>query len=427
MIGVTAAWILGAAVLASPPTGSCGVAAADATGRAFDFRDVVRSIDDSHPRLRAAAARVEAAAADAVAAGLWTNPTLSTQWDRSIGFTTYNPRWGYFQLQAMQWIEVGAPRARRRAGRWEAVATRRDREDVRRGLVRDAYVATVALARTQHRRDILAQARRQLLDAKRIVARRVAAGAAPDVHLVRLDVMEAELDAAEREGLADLGRARRDLELAVGPGAAQLAPRTRLDLCQTTDLPELETLRHAFASRPDLAALRTREKAAQASVTAARRAVFRGVGLTVGTAIGGGYDPATGRQQVDVIGGVALPLPLVDRGQGSVRAVRARASAAQRDTEAAHARAELDVARLLEEARTRRQARDQLAQAGVRRAEVLVSEVMAGYRDGGLGVLELVDALETLREVRLQLADLAAAARLTEGEVLDAAGMLGTP
>jgi outer membrane protein, heavy metal efflux system len=426
---VIGAIVIGLTLVSSGPDAdgsSCGVPrfVDDGEGASFRLNDALQAIDASHPRLQAASLRADAAYADAIAAGLWTNPLLSVQWDRSIGYTTYTPGTGYVQLQASQWIEVGAPRARRAAGRYEARARERDGEQVRRALIGDAFVATIAIALARHRVDVLVQARGQLADAQRIVAHRIAAGAAPDVHRLRLDVLASDLDALIGVAKGDLASARRDLDVALGPGATRVPGVPDLDLCSELSVPGSEGLAHGAARRPDLLALGLRERAADAGISVARREIFSGIGVTLGTAIGGGYDPATRRQQIDVIAGIALPLPLIDRGQGTVPAARARAGAAVRDREAAVRETKVLLAGLRYELRERRRAQRQLAEVGLVRAQSLLATVMAGYHDGAFSVLELVDALETLRDTRLTLADLAAAARLAEGRLLDTAGML---
>jgi cobalt-zinc-cadmium efflux system outer membrane protein len=407
---------------------SCGLTRSpDADdGGSFALDEVVAAIDATHPRLQAAAMRSDAAEADAIARGLWTNPQLSGQWDRSIGYTTYTPRTGYFQVQASQWIEVGAPRARRIAGRIEARAVRLDRDQLRRALIGDAFAATIGVALARHRLDVLAQAREQLGAAQTIVERRIAAGAAPDAHRLRLEVLAADLEAMIDNARGDLAGARRDLDVALGPASARVPGVPSLDLCAKLRVPTAEGLKDGASRRPDLLALGLRRTAADAGIRVARREIFSGVGLTFGTAIGGGYDPATRRQQVDVIAGVALPLPFIDRGQGTLPAARARAAAASRDREAALRETDASLLGLERELRARRRAQQRLVEVGLPRARALLDVVLAGYHDGAFSVLELVDALVTLRDTRLELAELAAAARLAEGRLLDTAGLLGT-
>lgn len=401
----------------------------DESASTFGLEDAVRTMLRGHPLLAAARAQNQAAAFDVLSAGLWTNPVLSLRYTRSAGFTTYDPVIGYAEFGVQQQIETsGVPGARRRAAEFEREATRADGLAVQQGLVFDVRAAYVSLAAAHARLAVLRETLSDLERADQVVRARVQAGAAPRYDASRIAIALADARAAVADAEADILRARSDLDVAVGPLAGTLRGVPRFDVQANPPLPPLSAMLDGLAqARPDLSAARERARAARAQIDVARRSVFQGVVLYVGGAVGAGVGmdntgAVTGRQ-IDLVVGVTLPLPLVDRGQGSVPGAQHRAIAANEMAEALLVSAQQRVRASYAEVVRRRAALEEYRQTGAAAAGGMRREAEAGYREGRLSILELVDAYTSFRDAQLRLIELATGARLAEVQLGRAAGL----
>lgn len=402
---------------------------ADERGDTFGLDDAVRAMLRGHPLLSAARAQHRAASFDVVSAGLWTNPVVSLRYTRSAGFTTYDPVIGYAEFGVQQQIETSdVPGARRRAMEFEREATRADGLALQQSLIFDVRAAFVSLAGAYARLNVLRETLSDLERAHQIVRARVEAGATPRYDASRIAIALADARAAVADAEADVLRARSDLDVAVGPLAATLQGVPRFDLQANPPLPSLSSmLAELPRARADLVAATERARAARAQIDVARRSVFPGVALYAGGAFGGGVGldnagTVTGRQ-VDWVVGVTLPLPVVDRGQGSVPAAQHRAIAASDLAEALLVNAQQRVRALYAEVLRRRAALEEYRSTGAAAAGGMRREAEAGYREGRLSILELVDAYTSFRDARLRLVELAVGARLAEVQLGRAAGL----
>lgn len=236
-----------------------------------------------------------------------------------------------------------------------------------------------------------------------IVHSRVASGMAPRYDASRIQIAVEQAQASLGDVEADIARARGELDIAVGPATADLVGSPRVDAIASAEPPALPSLDEALAAarrRPDVVAAQRRIEAASFEIDAAKRAVFPGIGLRVGA----GYGQSTG--QVDFAAGVTVPLPLLERGQGTVRSAQARAEASRfvaealgtavlQRVQAAHIETAKRIAALA-------RFRDKTGSL----SEGLRAQAEAGYREAKLTVLELVDAFDSLRDARLRLLEL---------------------
>lgn len=392
--------VLAVALLRSAP------AKAEEADEGFPL-EAALALAETHPILRAASAAIRIAEGNAITAGHWTNPVVEASYWQALMRSSYD-RVGTPTVTVGQFVELaGTPAARRRSAVAEARAAQADRDGVARGLEWTVREAFVRLAASHERRRILADTRSDLERASTIVRARVGSGMAPryDGSRMELALEQAAADAAAAE--ADIARARGAFDVAVGPRAAELRGAPRIALLEVPPPPPLAAaLDAARRRRPDVVAARHRADAASIDVDVAKRSVFPGIGVRVGV----GFGQAPG--QLDVGGGVIVPLPVVERGQGSVRAAEARAeetrqltdalvTAATQRVRAAHAEYEKRIEGL---ARFRTQTAS--ATDGMR------AEAEAGYREAKLSVLELVDAYLSVRDARLRLVQLAEEAQL---------------
>jgi len=380
-----------------------------AGGPHFSVDDAIRAMRAQHPALIAAERGIDAARADRKATGLWTNPTIDAQYYKSTRHNTYD-RVGYPTYGISQFIELAnAPGARARAANLTVWATRGDYASTLIGLTMDVMAAMIDVATAQRKVTLVAQALALLDHAAKIVDQRVAAGATPRYDSTRIAVTTAIAHSDYDSLQADLARARGELNAAVGPGVGQLHGEPYFPLDYAPDLPSPEALVDILLKRrPDLEAARQRALGAKVNIEATKRSVWPGLSVS---AIGG-YGNAPG--QVDVGVGVSVPMPVVDHGQGTIPAAKARALQAQANYDAVLVPARNRIYGMHAEISTRRKAYEDYVGRAVAQGDEMLKEAQAGYLSGRFSILELVDAYVSWRDSRLRAVDLAAAARNAE-------------
>jgi outer membrane protein TolC len=327
---------------------------------------------------------------------------------------------GYITYGINQFVELAnAPGARKRAASLTARALRADLANVNVTLTLDVEAALIDLVAARRRQTLLERATTLLDSVAKIVSDRVAAGANPRYDAARFRITQATIHADLAEAQADVARAWAELRAAVGPEAARLSGEPEYPLESGPTLPEPAALLAMLErARPDLEAARQRAASASATISATRRSVWPGVGVTVA----GGYGAA--RQQVDVGVGLSVPLPVVDHGQGTVTAARARAAEANAYVDAVRIPASARIDGMYAEVVTRRHALTQYTDSAVTTGDEMLTEAQAGYLAGRFSVLELADAYAAWRDARLRVIALAAAARNAE---VDLGRQVGQP
>ncbi len=398
------------------PTPFTAPPAADAgPGQHFGLDAALTLMEQSHPLLASARSTVRAASADITAAGLWTNPTLDISHTRSLGYTSYDPGLGYTQLTVSQLLETaGLPIARRRVAEALYAASRSDADGVRLGLAYAVRSAFVSLAAAYARLLVLQETALDLGRADDVVRARVAAGAAPQYDASRIGVALADALAAVSEAQADIIAARVTLDVAVGPRADELHGEPDVDLSVGESLRSLAAMADQMVhTRPDLVAARHRVVSAGGQVDVARRSVFQGITVSAGAALGASVDTSN-VPQMDLSVGVGLPLPILDRGQGTIPAAELRADAARAQYDALVLAARQQLAGYYDTARERQEAVTRYVATGVAGSAGMRAEAEVGYREGHIQILDLVDAYTSYRDARLRLLGLATAARAAE-------------
>jgi cobalt-zinc-cadmium efflux system outer membrane protein len=193
-----------------------------------------------------------------------------------------------------------------------------------------------------------------------------------------------------------------------------------------------DILANIGSTRPDVQAARSRSDEAIAQIAVARRSVFQGITVIGGAAIGTNnrfqvnptMDMPVGQtgQEVDLSLGVSFPIALVDRGQGTIPASQARAVAQHETANALQLAAEQRVVGAYHEMERRRETLRQYIDTGVANSLGMRSEAEAGYREGRMQVLDLVDAYLAVRDARLRIVTLARDTRNAEINLWRAAG-----
>jgi multidrug efflux system outer membrane protein len=407
-----ARWLLGLALLS-------GSARARAEGPEFGLAEALRAMRAEHPALTAAALAVEAAKFDVRDAALWSNPAASIAYTPGVRASSYD-RAGYLNYGLTQFMELSnVPGARKRAAQRLVAASAADQRALLVEMSLDVESALIDLVTAEHKQALIKRALELLNGAADVVEKRFQAGASPRYDTTRIGVTIATAHADHDSALADQARAWAELAAAIGPGMRRLQGSAQYPLERALPLPDASALLAlAERERPDLEAARQRKAAADAQVSAAKRSVWSGVGLS---ALGGfGAAP----RQIDVGVGLNANLPVIDRGQGSVPAAESRARQAEASRAALLAPATQRIAGRRREVEARQRALEDYTQRANVASDEMLQEAQAGYVAGRFSVLELADAYSAWRESRLRALDLAAAARQAEVDLEREVGVL---
>ena len=347
------------------------------------------------------AGSVGAAEAEAVEAGLWPNPSLDYERERtgSAGGDTTEQR-----ARLSQTFDLSGRRAlRREAAERRVEATRQDAAARRAAVateVRHAFYEALFVARRlnvlRDWQETLARAEDTLAalqrggeasgyDRRRIARERLAARA-------RLAEAEAEAERVE-ERLAALTGTGRVLTL-----SGELIP---------AEPAALEGLLAQLPSRSDLRALASRTQAYDSE----RRAADRGwiPDITLGAGIKRVEEP--GRSDSGALFSVSVPLPLFERGEAAGQRAGAQARVTQAEYQLALARAEGEVRGVWRQARSLREAALRFLDRSLPTSRELVRIAELGYRGGEAGILELLDAFRSRLEAETDALELEMKAR----------------
>ncbi len=398
----------------------------------FDVSEAYAAMNRSNPVLMALLEGNQAAESDVIAAGLWTNPMAVVNYTHSLNGPSYTyDSIGNGQLVIQQLLELSnLPGARHDVAQAMLEATRNDSEGVRRSLFFDLRAAIISMTTAVQRRIILHETADHLMHARNIVAIRVDAGAAPRYDLARINIALAAVRADEFDAVADLAAARGMLDVTVGAATRSLHGVPRFDLFESPPLPAVASLVDAAERlRPDLRAAVARMRAARSSVDVARRSVFQGISAYAGAAFGAGNPGSPGQPgyhgtEVDIVLGMAIPLPVLDRGQGTIPAAERRAYAADYVSRAMLVQARLRIEALYRELQLRRENLASYDETTPAEADEMLRMAEAQYREGRTQILELVDAYTSVRDARLRRLGLANDARVAELELARAVGQV---
>jgi cobalt-zinc-cadmium efflux system outer membrane protein len=227
---------------------------------------------------------------------------------------------------------------------------------------------------------------------------RFAEGAVAEGDLIRVQVERERAATSTTLARVEWVRARAELAPYLGGPARGLAlDSVRVALSDDSPgvapLPPLAVLLDsARAARPDLTAARARVAAASAETSLQRALTLRQVGATVGA-------KQIGDRNTVVIG-LSLPIPLFDRNQGEVQRARAERTAAAEELRWAEQKAAAEVEAAYESARLLQEQTTRLRGGFLPRAEETRRIALAAYQEGGIPLLQVLDATRVLADAR---------------------------
>lgn len=371
------------------------------------------------PRYAALQQRIEAAGAEIVEAGVLPNPRLS--YGRFDLLSRTNTMFdGNVQQQVI--LEVPVLIAGQRGTRLEAAEKKAEAAaaDIAAdfvGLIYEEWALFVKQLANKQRIAVLDETARYIEHLSGIVSGRLQAGSASRYDLLRIDI-EAKNVETRRETLRnDLAASAAELGILLGlPDWRPEAQGELVSLNVPTDLNSLWA--EAETLHPEIEAARRGEIAAEADVARAKRERWPTPTFQVGTVF---TDSPYGNTS---FAGVAIDLPIFDRGQGAVARANAAKHAAllQRDLAVARTRGALE--RAVELLARRRETRANFERSVIAKLPDLKDMGESSYRLGKGSLLELLDASRSRTETRLTRLDLLQSEVEAELDALRAAGLL---
>jgi cobalt-zinc-cadmium efflux system outer membrane protein len=377
---------------------------------ALRLADAQKAALERNPDLRIALSAVSAARAAIATADTAPNPMLTVQAmgispSAGIGPGGLRSKAVDSAIRIDQQFERGGKRALRvRNAQFLERAAREDASDVRRQLKLAVAQAYYDLLAAQEKRAILRdtlQLYGQTLDA---AARRRKAGdlAGADVARIEVDALRAANDAESAE--SGLLHAQETLALALGGLPDPRLLRAVDPWPDAADVDDGAALEAIVDARADVRAARARVRAAEEGVRLALSLQTRDV--TVG--VQAEHYPQNGANGYGTGNsfGIAVQIPLYLRNtyQGEIRNAEAQLDSARETLEKARMAAKSELALARDEARVAavalRRYDNELLPAALRSAE----SAEYAFRNGAIGVMDVLDARRTRRATELEAA-----------------------
>ena len=363
--------------------------------------------------------RLSQARADIIAAGVWTNPNLTVNGlflthgvvtggneEVAVSIDQVIPIAGQVGLRKdLARGLLGAEERAYAASAWDAIA--------------DAKIAYVDLQRAQARWRAVRAGMADLARVETVVTERTTAGANAAYDRIRMGVERSKLEGRLAQAEAELLGARAVLAQTVGQSLDARTVTVEDGLEEIGDPPaaaEVDALvKRALANRPDVGSARLRADAGELRVAVLKRQVVPSPDVSVGYARYIDVPGSGGQGGGAMIAGISFPIPLLDRGQGTID----RGHAIAAEDRAKKDAVELTVRREVERATgamavrvaTWRRFRDTTA-LDIDRLRT-IGEL--SYREGRMSILELLDAYASYvdaQERRVELQSQAAKSAL---------------
>lgn len=361
----------------------------------IDEAAFVTALEAHDPRLAVAAAQVATARAEVAAARTRPNPSISIEREEPFvdgtGLATSYLRLAVpIEISGRRGEQIAAAETGVRAAQSEAGRVRFEAIITALGVFDEAIHARLYV-------QLLTESRTALVRAVDIARQRGKTGAASGYEVQRFELELAIHDDELAEARIALARARAQLAMFVDrPGEIDAAG----DLALPGDVPPVAALLGIATARGDLRGAQLRERAARQRAGAADRGWMPLPTLTAGAMTADlGTETGTG-----YVAGIALSIPIFDRGQGEgarAGAERQRASAEARwlarAIPAGIARAHATLIARIAQAR-------QVAQRD--RLDIILRAAETAFREGTVGVVELLDAHRAARAVNLRALEL---------------------
>jgi outer membrane protein, heavy metal efflux system len=365
-------------------------------------RDALGRFLSSDPRIRALNARIEEIRATQAERTLWPNPSATFSRESVLGaHDTF--------LLGRQEVPISGRRGRlQTAGRLAVDVAQAEAQLERVQLQAEVREAYAALLLAQQREEALQGSIRALQELVAILRAREEGGEGSAYDRMRGQRALIDLEAERSLAAGDRARAQGRLAGFLGPQTTpeQLVAADSLIAPVSQPLP-LALIEQALANRGDYRASELSIDRFEAERAAATRLQIPTPSLTGGLKRSDFGGTTSSGYQVSV----DFSIPLFSRGQAATALATAQKARAQAEAESWRLQIEADVRAAHNVARIQHERVTRYQEAAAAIAEPLAQIGRVGYEEGELTILELLDADRQALDARLQLLELAAAAR----------------
>jgi cobalt-zinc-cadmium efflux system outer membrane protein len=341
---------------------------------------------------------IRAAEARIIQAKLVPNPEISVEGE---DFTRADVRSATESMQntleLSQLIELGGKRdSRIREAQFDREAAEWDYQVKRLEALKLTTLAFIDVL-TAQRNVQLAEENVELTEgAVPVTHKRVEAGKASDVELLRTNTAAATARIHRTEVRRDLETARVNLVAQWGAKQATF-PSVNGNLDQLRPIPSLQSLKAKLQQNPDLTRWTTERQKREATLNLARAEAKPDVTLRAGPRLLG-----ASHADLTLVAGFSIPLPLWNRNQGKIAEAEANVAKAADERAAAEAQA---YAELNEGYQTLGRAAEEvqiLRETVLPGAKSAVDQITDGYAAGRFSQLDVLDAQRTYNESQTQ-------------------------
>ena len=383
------------------------------------MRDAVAAALLGSPVLMGYAYDVRTAEARAVQAGRLPNPEFEAEIENALGSGDLRDGDGTEVTAVIsQLIQLGGDRrARRRVAAAERDLAGWEYEAQRIGVVSDVATRYHRLLAVQGRLELARENERLAEDLYQAVTRQIEAGEVAGVERNRAEVARARVRLQTRRLERELSSARHRLAATWGSTQPRFTEAAG-ELGEPGTLPDRARMLAAVVESPDLARFAAEVARGRAGLDLARAEGVPDLTLAAGAKYLRESD------DVGLVVGVGIPLPLFDRNQSNVLAARAELARTLTQRRAAEVVARTAVAVAYEELAAAHDEAAALRDELIPAAQRSYDAVQEAYRQGEVSTLEVLDAGRTLIELKQERLDALAAYR---GATVQAEALIARP
>jgi outer membrane protein, heavy metal efflux system len=300
-------------------------------------------------------------------------------------------------LVLSQLIELGGKkRSRVREAQFDRRAAEWDYQVKRLEVLKSTTLAFIDVLSGQ-RKVSLAEENVRLAEREiPVTQKRVEAGQASNVELIRTNTEVATAQIELTEATHDLETARVNLAAQWGAKKAMFA-NVLGNLEQLRPIPSLESLKAKLQANPELAKWATERQRREATLNVARAEAHPDLTVDAGPRLLG-----ASHADMSLVAGFSIPLPLWNRNQGKIAEAEANVAKTSDEQAAAEAGA---YAELNEAYQTVQRAAEEvriLRDTVLPGAKSVVDQTTEGYATGRFGQLDVLDAQKSYIETRAQ-------------------------
>ena len=381
------------------------------------LEDVIRLLNERSPRTVADRASIDVTAADRITARTYPNPDISYG---NVHLVTGLSTGAITQHQVVfdQPLLIFRQRQARLGAADLNVAAEQARVaqalSQRRLQVRQAFATLLS---RQQQLSVIQDSLADLQRVQDVVRGRAEAGERSDYDVARIEIETERVRVEMMNAEADVDDAAGQMATLLGfPG---WSPRATGTLEPSADVPtDVEALwATAQQRRPSLVAIRQQQAAARGGLFLAQRERLPVPAFSAGTQM---TQSVTG---TSTFLGFSMPLPFFDRGQGAIAKADAQIRAQDLALEAELAEAHADIERATTVLAKRRAALSELETRVVERVPTLRRMSEDAYREGGADILELLDAMRSVKDIQIAHVQQLESAKLAEEAVVSVAGL----